>query len=193
MPGRLRALGGSRDDDFNHYVFSQATSVGRINPADPQSIERETKAAMTAMLGVAPRDEIEGMIAGQLWGLHCATMDCFGRAALSNQTPEARAYYLSAGTKLTRGFGAMVDTLNRHRGKGQQAIRVEHVTVNGGQAIVGSNVNPQGGGSSISEGQAHAQIAHAPVAALPCQDPQREAVPVAEGEGPETLPDARRG
>lgn len=41
-------------------------------------------------------------------------------------------------TKLMRTFTAQVEALQKLRGKGQQTVRVEHVTVNaGGQAIVG--------------------------------------------------------
>ena len=34
--------------------------------------------------------------------------------------------------KLVRSFAALTDALNRHRGKGQQVVRVEHVTVQAG-------------------------------------------------------------
>ncbi len=48
--------------------------------------------------------------------------------------------------KLLRTFAAQVEALQRHRGKGQQKVTVEHVHVHaGGQAIVGS-VTPVGGG-----------------------------------------------
>lgn len=41
--------------------------------------------------------------------------------------------------RLMRIYNQQVDTLNKHRGKGQQKVTVEHVTVNeGGQAVVGS-------------------------------------------------------
>jgi len=49
--------------------------------------------------------------------------------------------------KLSRTYSALVETLNRHRGKGQQKMTVEHVHVyEGGQAIVG-NVETRGVGS----------------------------------------------
>jgi hypothetical protein len=42
----------------------------------------------------------------------------------------------------------LLDTLNRHRGKGQQKVTVEHVHVHkGGQAIVG-NIEAQGRAST---------------------------------------------
>ena len=53
--------------------------------------------------------------------------------------------------------------LNRHRGKGQQKVTVEHVHVHsGGQAVVGLVGTPGGGDRAKSEDQPHAkQIAHA--------------------------------
>ena len=64
---------------------------------------------------------------------------------LPEQTFEGRQVNLSAASKLSRTYAALLEALNRHRGKGQQVVRVEHVTVQaGGQAIVGAVT--QGGG-----------------------------------------------
>ena len=47
--------------------------------------------------------------------------------------------------KLARTFASQVEALKRYRSRGDQTVRVEHVTVNeGGQAIVG-NVAHRGG------------------------------------------------
>jgi hypothetical protein len=52
----------------------------------------------------------------------------------------------------------LLDALNRHRGKGQQKITVEHVHVHsGGQAVVGVVEAPGGRVQSKSKGQAHAR------------------------------------
>src|SRR6185369_16680650 len=57
---------------------------------------------------------------------------------LPNQTFEGRNEALSQANKLSRTHAALLDALNRHRGKGQQKVTVEHVHVHqGGQAIVG--------------------------------------------------------
>jgi hypothetical protein len=72
----------------------------------------------------------------------------------------------------------LLDTLNRHRGKGQQKVTVEHVHVHaGGQALVG-NVETGGGVASKSKEQPHA-IAHAPQPPMWSADKERERVPVA--------------
>ena len=81
-----------------------------------------------------------------------------------------------------RSFAALALTLDRHRGKGQQVVRVEHVTVQaGGQAIVG-NVTQGGGGHQQSEDRAHA-LAHAPEPEMRSADPKRQPLPVAGDVG----------
>jgi hypothetical protein len=87
---------------------------------------------------IASCDVIEAMLAAQLMATHEAAMECFRRAALSEQTFAGREMGLRYGDRLVRSFAVLTDTLNRHCGKGQQVVRVEHVTVKaGGQAIVG--------------------------------------------------------
>jgi hypothetical protein len=75
---------------------------------------------------------------------------------------------LWATNKLSRTYAALVDALNRHRGKGQQKVTVEHVHVHaGGHAIVGSVERPPPDNSSRSENQHDArQITHAPQPAM---------------------------
>ena len=60
--------------------------------------------------------------------------------------------------KLLRTFAAQVEVLQRHRGKGQQHIRVEHVDVHaGGQAIVGAVTAGEGGKEKSDEQVLHHQ------------------------------------
>jgi hypothetical protein len=87
----------------------------------------------------------------------------------------------------------LLEALNRHRGKGQQKVTVEHVHVHsGGRAVVGMVEAPGGGDRMKSEDQPHAkQIAHAPQPAMWSADKEREPVPVAS-DAERSLPDARR-
>ncbi len=101
---------------------------------------------MAALVGVAPRDEIEGMIAAQMLGAHNAAMECYRRAMIPEQSFQGYRESLNQANKLSRTFTALVEALNRHRGKGQQKVTVEHVHVHdGGKAVVGT-VEPMGGG-----------------------------------------------
>src|SRR4029077_14803155 len=144
-----------------------------------------------------PASELEGMLAAQLLASHYAAMECYRRGMLSNQTLQGRSESLNQANKLSRTHAALLEALNRHRGKGQQKVTVEHVHVHaGGQAVVGmvtpSPGLPGGGDRSNLEEQPHAkQIAHAPEPALPSPDAGRDALPVARDDQ-RALPDARR-
>jgi hypothetical protein len=90
------------------------------------------------MVGIRPKDELEGMIAAQLLAAHNAAMECYRRAMIGEQTFEGRRENLSQANKLSGTYAVLLDSLNRHRGKGQQKVTVEHVHVHsGGQAVVG--------------------------------------------------------
>ena len=70
-------------------------------------------------------------------------MECYRRAMLREQTFEGRRENLNQANKLSRTYAALLEALNRHRGKGQQKVTVEHVHVHaGGQAIVGMVETP---------------------------------------------------
>jgi hypothetical protein len=119
-------------------------------------------------------------------------MECYRRAMIGEQSFEGRRENLNQANKLSRTWATLLDALNKHRGKGQQKVTVEHVHVHaGGQAVVGTIERPGGGDQTKMEEQPHAkQIAHAPESTLWGADAERDAVPIArDDERP--LPDAR--
>ena len=88
---------------------------------------------------IKPQDELEGMLAVQMVGLHNLTMEMMSRATILDQTVEGVTSNINRITKLSRTFAALLEALNRHRNKGQQKMTVEHVHINkGGQAIIGT-------------------------------------------------------
>ena len=77
-------------------------------------------------------------MAAQLVAAHNAAMECYRRAMIGEQTFEGRHENLNQANKLSRTDATLLEALNRHRGKGQQKVTVEHVHVHaGGQAVVG--------------------------------------------------------
>ena len=194
--GRLRSIGGSQSDHWNNTLANQAMQALWMKNSSPEERDKRLTATIAALMGIAPKDELEGMIAAQLIAAHNAAMECYRRAMIGEQTFEGRRESLSQANKLSRTHATLVEALNRHRGKGQQKVTVEHVHVHaGGQAVVGMVAapgQPGGGDSNEIEEQPHAkQIAHAPECAMPCPDPGRDAMPVAR-DGERTMPDARR-
>jgi hypothetical protein len=137
--------------------------------------------ACESAVGIGPKDELEGMMAAQLIAAHNAAMECYRRAMHGEQTFEGRRENLSQANKLSRTYAVLLEALNRHRGKGQQKVTVEHVHVHsGGQAVVGVVENSGKGSQAKSEDQCDAkQIAHAPQPALRSADTERQPLPVA--------------
>ncbi len=89
------------------------------------------------------------MIAAYMIAYHDAATDYDRLALKSNVTSSLRREHLNQAGKLSRTFAMLLDALNRHRGKSQQKIAVEHVHVHsGGQAVVGI-VEAPGGSAEI--------------------------------------------
>ena len=191
----FKQLGGSDSDHFNQMLADQTLGALWIAHSNEEQRNRQFLAATVALIGTSPQNELEGMLISQMIACHAASLECHRRAMLPEQTIESRQVNLSAASRLSRTYVALLEGLSRHRGKGQQVVRVEHVTVQaGGQAIVGA-VSQGGGGHQQSEDRARAQatLAHAPEPPLQRPDPPRQHVPVAGGEGQGTVSDARRG
>jgi hypothetical protein len=177
LPGKLRSIGGSKSDTWNNVVANQAMQSIWGKNSDQEERNNLYSAAIAGLVGIGPKDELEGMLAAQLVACHNASMECYRRAMIGEQSFEGRRENLSQANKLSRTYTTLLEALNRHRGKGQQKVTVEHVHVHeGGQAIVG---NVEGGGiRTKSENQPHA-IAHAPGQEMRSTNTEREAVPVA--------------
>ena len=142
LRGTLKSIGGSQSDHWNNVLVNQTVQALWINHSDEDTRDRQYSATVQALVGIGPKDEIEGMIAAQLLAAHNAAMECYRRAMLGEQSFEGRRENLSQANKLSRTYAVLLDALNRHRGKGQQKVTVEHVHVHsGGQAIASAAIN----------------------------------------------------
>jgi hypothetical protein len=193
LKGRLKAIGGSRSDRWNNVLANQTLQALWMEHSDVEMRDKQCGAAVAALMGIAPKDELEGMMAAQLIASHNAAMECYRRAMIGEQTFEGRRENLAQANKLSRTFATLLEALNRHRGKGQQKVTVEHVHVHeGGQAIVGCVEAPGGGTAAKLKDQPDAkQLTDAPQQTVWCPDTPRDAVPVA-CDDERSLPDARR-
>lgn len=191
--GRLKDIGGSQSDHWNNTLANQALQALWLKNSSPEDRDRQLSATIAALSGIEPKDELEGMMAAQLIAAHNAAMECYRRAMIGEQTFGGRRENLNQANKLSRTYAALVEALNRHRGKGQQKVTVEHVHVHaGGQAVVGVIEQGGGAGAQINE-QPHAkQIGNAPIPALRSEDASGPCLSVT-GDAERPLPDARRG
>ena len=183
--GALKRIGGSPSDKWNHFLANQAVQTLWLGNSNKEARQRQWSATLAALIGITPKDELEGMLAAQLLASHYAAMECYRRAMIPEQTFEGRRESLSQANKLSRTYAVLLEALNHHRGKGQQKVTVEHVHVHqGGQAIVGA-VNSGGGDTQKSQEQAHAPrgITNEPGTPMWGPDPEQDAVPVAASAG----------
>jgi len=193
MKPTLKQLGGSQSDHWNNVLANQTFSTLWVAHSNDETRQRQYSATGAALIGIGPRDELEGMMAAQLIAAHNAAMECYRRAMIPEQSFEGRRENLNQANKLSRTYATLLEALNRHRGKGQQKVTVEHVHVHeGGQAVVGVVEAPGRGDHAKTQDQPRAkQIAHAPQPPLRGENPQRNSVPSAsDAERP--VPDARR-
>jgi hypothetical protein len=190
---RLKRIGGSRSDNWNNILAGQALHSLWLEHSGQDTKQKQLSATLAALMGIGPNDELEGMIAAQLIAAHNATMECYRRAMLGEQSFEGRRENLAQANKLSRTFATLLEGLNRHRGKGQQKVTVEHVHIHSvGQAVVGV-VEPAGDGKPPKlEDQRHAkQLTDAPEQTVWCTDTPRHPMPVA-GDAERSMPDTRR-
>src|SRR5215831_11808203 len=91
LRGHLKIVGGSMSDDWNNLVANQTSrTLWFFADSDPEEIRRERHAAVDALMGIKPGDELEGMIAAQLIACHNASMECYRRAMIRDQSFEGR-------------------------------------------------------------------------------------------------------
>lgn len=104
-----------------------------------EEARRRVEAAAALLKDMKPRDSVEKLLGAQMISVHAAAMDCLRRAMIPEQTLEGRDSNLRHATKLLAIYEKQLAALDKHRGKGQQRVTVEHVQVQaGGQAIVGT-------------------------------------------------------
>lgn len=124
----------------NLLVYRHLVEAMRIEYQSDKRAQTLSTVSVTALLrSMNPADAIEEMLAAQMVANHFAAMECLQGAALPNQTYAGRDLNLKYASKLSLAYARLVDALNKHRGKGQQKVTVEHVHVeSGGQAMVGN-------------------------------------------------------
>jgi len=135
----LKLYTGTGNKGAGEMLIAQATvSIPEMN-INGEDV-RADSIAQNMLHGIAPQDQMEGMMAAQMIAMHNMAMDCSRRAMSEGQTFAGRDMNMRHATRLMNAFSNAVNALDKHRGKGQQKITVEHQHVQveaGGQAIIG--------------------------------------------------------
>ena len=158
-------------DEMTILATAQEVELAKLNDVmallwlpPKEGLERtEAKmvAAMDLLENLKPDSAAEMMLAKQMVGIHLAALECMHRAMMPTISPDRRDAELSHAQRLTGMYARQLAALDKHRGKSEQKVTVEHVHVaTGGQAIVG---NIEMGSEPVPIGRrkvAPPQIAH---------------------------------
>ena len=193
----LDAFGTTSKD----FLASELNRLGSQLAVGPLHIgQREMNAALAAIDGTRPENEMGAMLASEMAATHSLAMDMLGRARRAQSVEQLQAHGALA-TKLLRTFTSQTEALAKIKRGGEQTVRVEHVHVyQGGQAIVGavSNRKGEGGGDDEKGNQAYGTqvqraITAAPGPALLGSNQIRDALPETRGDRQEAVPSPWRG
>jgi hypothetical protein len=150
-----RIFGTNNEDS----TLALAKQVGGLVPTTAGRHDLQTlKWVLTTIHGIGPKDELEGLLAVQMMGVHSLARNV--SSVRHGKTGEDQTTYgmdanINRATKLLRTFTTQMEALNRHRGKVGQQMVVGNVNVNeGGQAIVGPVSHDGRGKPSTEQGDA---------------------------------------
>jgi len=144
---RLAQALGTADPSLMEQLLSQVSHC--VLKVDA---EKALNTAVAAIAGIAPRDQLEALLAVQMVSVHNTALELIRRVLIQDQTVEGVSLGVHRATQLLRTFTAQVETLVRYRTRGQQKVVVEHVHVErGGQAIVGMVHHNGGRGDNAEE------------------------------------------
>lgn len=132
----------SSSGDFQSYCLTQLLTI--LAPKATEDFAHQMNTALAMLTSIAPRDEMEAMLAVQMIAANHAALEMTSRCVRSERM-DFKANYGNLATKFSRTFVAQMEALGRHRRGGKQIV--EHVHVNaGGQAVIAGTVNTGGQG-----------------------------------------------
>jgi hypothetical protein len=162
----MNALGTADEALFKGLVLQLSGLATAKLPEEIELKESELNFALSVVQAVKPRDAVEALLASQMVAVHNATMTAAWRLAKSENIPQ-RDSAATVLNKCARTFAAQLEVLKKYRSNGEQIVKVQHVNVNGGQAIVTDTLQTGGGGYGKIEHQSHESgAAAAPSAAV---------------------------
>ena len=138
---QLQRATGSYDKECAYALLKQAVNLYPTLTKD--NMAAVINEATPLLTGIGPKDELEGMLAVQMVGIHVLAMEMMKRSTYADQTIDGVDRNVNRAIKLSRTFVAQIEALNRHRNKEQKMV-IQHVHVNeGSQAIIG-NIGREG-------------------------------------------------
>ena len=121
---------GTEDSNLSQHLINQVMNVLWV----PEDLKKEDQdiifnSAISALKGIKPESEIEGMLAVQMVATHNAAMECLRRTMLPGQFFEGRDANLKHAVKLLGLYTKQIETLNKNRRKDKQKFGFGHISV----------------------------------------------------------------
>jgi hypothetical protein len=140
----MLAATGSTSKEYSNMIFSAVSSI-LIN-AQPTHQQPDAahiaNAVNDALISLKPQDAVEGMLCTRLIALHSLYMKFMNQGSVEGIPQAVADAHLNRSVKLMRVYNETLESLNRHRRKGEQKVTVQHVNVtNHGNAIVANNIS----------------------------------------------------
>jgi hypothetical protein len=87
LKGTLNAISGSHSNDWNNVLANQTFQALWLKHSDPETRNKQYSATVAALIGIGPKDELEGMMAAQLIvGSNSAASSSGDRPACTSST-----------------------------------------------------------------------------------------------------------
>ncbi|HEV2916117.1 MAG TPA: hypothetical protein VGW78_00055 [Candidatus Babeliales bacterium] len=141
----LCAAFGTASSIYNNKMLNQTLNAQFMNKDE---WAQKANGTIESLVAMNPKDVIEGHLCSRLTILVDQYNEYMRRTTFPNQPVEIIERYLNCATKLMRVYNETLESLNKHRRKGEQKVTVQYVNVNGGQAVVAGQFNQQRDGVS---------------------------------------------
>ncbi len=113
---------GTANQNSNCVLARQVLSI--VPTAAGNDNRLSFKFAMATIHDIGAKDQLEGLLAVQMMGVHNLAMEYLKRASSEKETTEGVDANINCATKLLRTFTTQMEALNRHRGKVSQQVVV---------------------------------------------------------------------
>lgn len=111
-----RALVGTDSGERAIHLLNQVLNSVRSVAVSDRDRDTAMLAIADMLAELRPRDETERMLIAQMISVHEATMECFRRAMLPEQTFEGRDMNLKHAERLTMIYARQLEGLDKHPG-----------------------------------------------------------------------------
>ncbi len=122
------ALSGSKSELFADRLVQQVALCQWL-PTDEADRGYRTATAMAALKELAPRNAMEGMLAGQMVAAHNVGLELMAQAFRNGQPVKTIEAFLRQGMRAMALFTRQSELMTRQRGRQRRSLRIEHEQV----------------------------------------------------------------